>query len=102
MSASATKRDVLRFPVERTGHAVRDGATRLDIIKGRLRVWFGTALNKLGTPGAIAAADIYDHTTGQHVAVAVGAHFVRLTVNGRDFFFDRITGRYNGGGSAMV
>jgi hypothetical protein len=92
---------VLRFPTERTGHPVREGANWIDLAKGRLRDWLGQGLNRIGAPGAIAPVEIQDHATGQQIAVAVGALFVRLTVNGRDFYFDRITGHHDGSGSAI-
>jgi hypothetical protein len=100
MSATAPKH-IIRFPSERTSHPVRNGASWIDIGKGRLRACLGHMMNWFGLPGAISAAEIDDHSTGQHVAVAVDAHFVRLTVNGRDFYFDRLTGRYDGAGSGL-
>ena len=43
---------------------------------------------------------INDPATGQQIAVTVGDLLVRLTVNGRDFYFDRLTGRFDGTGTA--
>jgi hypothetical protein len=99
---TSAQRDVLRFPAERVSHPARNGATVADIAKGRFRRWVGHLLNRAGVPGALAPIEIHDHATGQHVAVAVGARIVRLTVNGRDFYFDRLTGRYDGTGSATI
>jgi len=41
-----------------------------------------------------------DKITGQKVAVSIGDLFVRLSVDGRDYYFDRITGRFDGTGSS--
>ena len=45
--------------------------------------------------------EVKDSLTGQEVAVSVEVLFVRLTVDGRDYYFDRLTGKYNGTGSAL-
>jgi hypothetical protein len=39
-----------------------------------------------------------DGVTGQKVAVSVGDLFVRLSIDGRDYYFDRLTGRFDGTG----
>lgn len=74
------------------------GATRIEIARGRLREWLGRMANRLGAPGAIRDTEIQDEVTGQHVAVRVGHLFVRLSINGRDYYFDRVTGRFDGSG----
>jgi hypothetical protein len=56
---------------------------------------------RLGLPGAIRPVEIHDSATGQRISIAVGTVMVRMTVNGRDFYFDRLTGRLDGSGSAL-
>lgn len=90
---------ILRFPTDRTSHPAREGATALDVIKSRLRETIGRVANRLGLPGAIRPIEIHDATTGYQIRVSVGTSMVRLTVNGRDFYFDRLTGRLDGTGS---
>jgi hypothetical protein len=98
MSSEAIK-GLIRFPVERTGHPARGGASIWDMMALRLRMWCGNLANRLGLPGSIQPVDIHDRITGQHIAVTVGALLVCVTVNGRDFYFNRITGRFDGTGS---
>jgi hypothetical protein len=99
MGVSATKR-VIRFPTERTAHPARGGVTVIDVLKLRARALLGRLANWIGTPGAIAPTEINDAMTGQQITVAVEALLVRLTVNGRDFYFNRMTGRFDGTGSS--
>jgi hypothetical protein len=99
MAVSATKQ-VIRFPTERTAHPGRGGVTVLDVMTLRARASLGRLANWIGAPGAIAPAEIHDAVTGQQITVAVEALLVRLTVNGRDFYFNRMTGRFDGTGSA--
>ena len=96
------KHRLLRFPTERTSHPARSGATALDTIKSRLRETIGSLANRLGLPGAVQPVEIHDQATGQRISIAVGAVMVRMTVNGRDFYFDRLTGRLDGAGSTLV
>ncbi|APV49017.1 hypothetical protein BWI17_04565 [Betaproteobacteria bacterium GR16-43] len=86
---------LLLFPVRRPAST---GASRWDIWKGRAREAFGTLLNRLGTPGAVRDTTIKDSLTGQEVQIRVGVFYTCISVNGRDFYFDRTTGKYDGAG----
>jgi hypothetical protein len=96
---TTVKRAVVRFPSERVVSSARGGATWLEIWTGRLREWLGRSLNLLGAPGAIREMEFSDQLAGQHIAVSVGELFVCMSVNGRDYYFDRLTGRFDGTGS---
>jgi hypothetical protein len=71
----------------------------MQIVAGRLLEWFGGALNWLRMPGAIRPVEIDDELAGQHISVSVGEMFVCLSVNGRDYYFNRVTGRFDGTGA---
>ena len=58
----------------------------------------GWLMESLGVPGAIQPFEIYDELTGQHVKVRVSARFTVIQVNGRDYYFYRYTGRFDGTG----
>lgn len=90
---------VVRFPSERVPRAAVTGATRFQIWRSRVLEWIGRVLNSAGAPGAIRNMSLKDTLTGQEVSVAVSAFYVRLTVNDRDYFFNRLTGRFDGSGS---
>jgi hypothetical protein len=92
--------NVVDFPSERVSRPARDGATVIDIARSRMRAGVGRLLNKLRVPAAIQPIEIIDEITKQHVAVVVDDLFVRVSVNGRDYYFDRVTGRFDGTGSA--
>ena len=48
--------------------------------------------------GSIRDVEIHDEATGRHLAVKNGDSFLKLSVDGRDYFFDRWTGEYTGTG----
>lgn len=85
-----------RRPMLTTADQPRAGA--LAILRGRAWLACARLLNALGVPGALRSAEIEDTATGQRLAITVGPLFTRVSVNGRDFYFDRITGRYDGTG----
>lgn len=87
---------VLAFPVQDRPAAA--GASRWDIARDRMRLAARTLLNRLNVPGALRSVQIDDELTGQQLDISVGASFTRITVNGRDYYFDRVTGRYDGSG----
>ena len=49
-------------------------------------------------PDREGIASYDDIVTGGVIEVKVGSLFTRLSVNGRDYYFDRITGRFAGTG----
>ncbi|SRR6266568_1855813 len=85
----------IELPVKRPAAA---GATWWQITRGRLRERVGALLSWVRIPGAISQATIDDPVTHQHIEVHVTALYTRLTVDGRDYYFDRLTGRYDGAG----
>jgi hypothetical protein len=74
------------------------GATLLDIWFGRLREWLGRMANRAGLPGAVRACEIQDAVTGQRLSIRTGALFTVIQVNGRDYYFRRASGRFDGTG----
>jgi hypothetical protein len=69
------------------------------IWKGRLKEWFGRLLNRTGVPGAVQEAEIEDEVSGQVVHIRVGPVFTRISINGRDYYFHRLSGKFDGTGS---
>jgi hypothetical protein len=74
------------------------GATWRQKWASRLREASGWCLNKIGRPGYIRDVEIDDEATGQCIQVRTGRLFTVISVNGRDYYFDRTTGRYDGTG----
>ncbi|HEV3259945.1 MAG TPA: hypothetical protein VG013_23960 [Gemmataceae bacterium] len=58
----------------------------------------GRILKRLGIPGALQDTTINDPVTGQDIRVSVGTLFTKISVNGRDYYFHRLSGRYDGAG----
>lgn len=63
-----------------------------------LRRLVRSAAHGIGLPGMIRPAEINDHVTGQHVVVSVNRTYVVIRVDGRDYYFDRLSGRFDGTG----
>jgi hypothetical protein len=89
---------ILRFPVERVARPAIVGASRSQVWWHRLRECFGRILSRIGVPGQIAECEIEDAVTGKQLSIGVGALYVRLSIDGRDYYFDRFSGRFNGTG----
>ena len=90
---------ILKFnPCEVTASSVQTGASWWAIRKVRLREWAGRFLNRLGFAGAVQETEVEDQLTGQHVRVRVGDLFTVISVNGRDYYFHRLSGKYDGSG----
>ena len=73
-------------------------ASYVEILRGRLRRLVGKVLTSLRIPGAIRDFHISDPVTYQTIDIRVGDLFTKITVNGRDYYFHRSTGKFDGTG----
>lgn len=87
---------IVKFPERSRPASI--GASKIQILTSRFGERVGAMLNKLGFPGAIRNAVIRDELTDYVVEVSTGPLFTKISVNGRDYYFDRLTGRYDGSG----
>ena len=80
---------------------------RSPLTRWRLRltdaIWLalGKALRR-AVPGAIRNLDYHDELTGQHIRVKVGLLYTCISVDGRDYFFRRYSGRFDGTGTSNL
>ena len=77
------------------------GATKLQIILGRLKYKTGLALNFIGVSGFVKPTKIYDRLTNTNLEVVLGGYFTIIKVNGKDFYFSRFSGEYDGSGMGV-
>lgn len=73
-------------------------ATRWQIWRSRLVYEFGVFCNRVGLPGAVRDCDIEDELSGQSLKIRTSPTSTLISVNGRDYYFDRFSGRHNGTG----
>lgn len=64
----------------------------------RVRRACGWIIHRLRAPGCIRPVTIEDDVTGQRIRVSVDSTFVVINANGRDFYFRRLSGRFDGTG----
>jgi len=75
------------------------GANVTDITLWRIWELIGRGLNWLKLPAAVRETSIMDSVSGQTITIHSGVLYTRISVNGRDYYFDRITGKFGGTGS---
>lgn len=78
------------------------GASRWVRWRSRAELFIGRVANACGWPGAIADAEIVDGVSGQHIAIRRGLLFTVVSVNGRDYYFRRFSGKLDGTGIGCV
>lgn len=91
--------DVIVFP---GGRMASGGAGWWVRTKERVRLGLGLALRRLGVPGCVRPVEIHDPVSGRTVKVSVGPLFTRIEIDGRDFYFDRFSGRFDGTGQGCT
>lgn len=97
-----TQNQVVGFPSERVTRSAKGGATWGEVTRGRLRQYLGKLMNACGLPGSIQQMEFEDAAVGRHLAVSVDDLFVCVSVDGRDYYFDRVTGRFDGTGTSSA
>ena len=63
------------------------------------RECFNRLANRLGVPGGIQSMEINDDVSCQRLVIKVGLFFTCISINGRDYFFNRFSGKFDGTGS---
>lgn len=79
--------------------SLSEGATKWDVCRGRVREVIGRVLKWLGVPGVVQEVKFHDDLTRTEIQVKVGVLFTCISVNGRDYYFNRLSGRFDGTGS---
>jgi hypothetical protein len=83
----------IKFPQSAQGHA-----TLWQIWECRARMLLARIANRLGFPGCIGSIVLDDPVTGRHLEIRPGLLFTVISVNGRDYYFRRFSGKYDGTG----
>lgn len=79
-----------------------NGASGLLILRNRVKDQITRLFDRIGWPGAVRPARHVDPLTGQTVEVRVVRCSTVISVNGRDYCFDRLTGRFLGTGTPRL
>lgn len=86
-------RSLIQFP-----RPVEVGATRFQLLREWVWESVRSAVHWLGLPGAIHECKIRDAVTGQHIRITVTRFGTELWIDGREYHFDRLTGKLRGTG----
>src|SRR5437773_381498 len=83
----------------RPGGPAKADASRWQTLVARVRGAIGHAMTRLGVGGLVHDLDYTDKVTGRHLEIRVGDMFTRISVDGRDYYFRRLTGKFDGTGT---
>ena len=73
-------------------------ASLCERIVGDARLRLGALLVRMKMPGLVRDVEISDGLTGHQLRIRNGPLFTKLTIDGRDFYFNRFTGELDGTG----
>lgn len=59
----------------------------------------GRLLYRFSAPGLVQSLDFHDQVTGSHIRIHPGMGFTIISVNNRDYWFSRLTGKFDGAGT---
>ena len=62
----------------------------------------GNCANKIKVPGCVQPMEYTDKVTGDRIAIKNSLYFTKLSINGRDYYFQRFSGKFDGTGMGCV
>ena len=89
---------IITFPQREQLTCSSSGVGYKQIIFGKMAEYIGMFMLKFGIPAGIRSCNIKDEYTGQRIDIQSGVLSTRVSINGRDYYFDRFTGRHTGTG----
>lgn len=81
------------------GFSTEMGANWWQKKRTRLSIALGSMLNRWRVPGTVQPMIYDDDLTGTHLEVRVSPLFTVVQINGRDYYFRRLNGVFDGTGS---
>lgn len=66
-----------------------------------LKEIFGHLFNFFDIPGFVRKMKIYDDLTDTYIEVRLNVFFAVISVNGKDYYFKRLIGKYDGSGMCL-
>ncbi len=89
---------IVPFPDHRPTHAPTTDATRRDRAGLLIQERLGALLNRWDVPGTVKPMIFDDPVTGDRIEIKVTPLRTVLSVNGREYTFDRLSGQFSGTG----
>lgn len=83
------------------GEPLTYNATVFQTLLGRLKYKLGLLLNFIDVSGFVKPTKVYDRLTNTNLEVVLGGYFTIIKVNGKDFYFNRFSGEYDGSGMSV-
>jgi len=81
---------------------VNSNASILVRIISRLKLKFVKLLNALRTPAIIQEFEYSDKLTNQKISIKNQSLHTVITIDGRDYYFNRLNGKFDGTGSGLT
>ena len=81
---------------------VNQKTTRWAEMVYRVKLSLSRLLSKLGFPCIVRPFEYTDQYTGNHIKITDLTLFTKISINGRDYYFHRLSGKFDGTGSGCV
>jgi hypothetical protein len=64
----------------------------------KVKLIISSLLNKIGYPPIISNLELNDEIIGSKIKIEASNHWTKISIDNRDFYFSRITGKFAGTG----
>ena len=72
------------------------------MIKYWIVLLIGNLANKIKVPGCVQPMEFTDQVTGNRVVIKNSPYYTKLSISGRDYYFNRFSGKFDGTGMGCV
>jgi len=80
------------------GKPAEFNATFKDTLHYFMLAMLGRIMMIFKIPGFIKPMETYDRLTNSYIKVQTTKYYTIISINGKDFYFKRLTGKYDGSG----
>lgn len=94
------KMKILKFPSKSNLCVDIDSKVKQQIlyIIYKLKLAGSSLLNKIGYPLIVSNIEVQDEIVGLKIKIEASKHWTKISIDNRDFYFSRITGKFSGTG----
>jgi hypothetical protein len=81
---------------------VKNGVSLFAKYLSRFKFSIAGILNKIKAPGLVREIEYFDELTSQRISVKNQSLYTVISIDGRDFYFNRLSGKFDGTGSGFT
>lgn len=81
---------------------IKNGISSFTKYLSRVKFFIANILNRFKIPGLVEEIEYIDNITSQKISIKTKSLFTVISIDGRDYYFNRLSGKFDGTGSGFT